>query len=108
MAVTRKGKTAITEYKVIDTEFTDGQALLEVNLLTGRTHQIRVHLAFIGAPIVGDSVYGYRKQRVKMNRHFLHAAKLAFDHPVTGERLSFESPLPPNLQGHLERLKKDA
>jgi 23S rRNA pseudouridine1911/1915/1917 synthase len=106
MAVTRKGKKAITEYKVIDIEFTDGQALLEVNLLTGRTHQIRVHLAFIGAPIVGDSVYGYRKQRVKMKRHFLHAAKLAFTHPVTGERLSFESPLPEDLKGHLERMRK--
>ncbi len=107
MAVTRKGKPSVTEYKVIDIEFTDGQALLEVNLLTGRTHQIRVHLAFIGAPIVGDSVYGFRKQRVKMKRHFLHAAKLAFTHPVTGERLSFESPLPADLQGHLDRLRKN-
>ncbi len=108
MAVQRGGKRAITEYKVIDAEFPEGQALLEVNLLTGRTHQIRVHLAFIGAPIVGDTVYGFRKQRVKLKRHFLHAAKLAFDHPVTGERLQFESPLPEDLKVLLEKLRENA
>lgn len=105
MAVIRAGKPAITEYRVIDSEFREGQALLEVNLLTGRTHQIRVHLAFIGAPIVGDTVYGFRKQRLRIKRHFLHAAKLAFDHPVTGERLRFESPLPMALKNVLEQLK---
>jgi 23S rRNA pseudouridine1911/1915/1917 synthase len=105
MAVTRQGKPAITEYKVIDTDFPGGQALLEINLLTGRTHQIRVHLAFIGSPIVGDSVYGFRKQRVRLNRHFLHAAKLAFIHPATGERLLFQSPLPEELQRVLAELK---
>jgi 23S rRNA pseudouridine1911/1915/1917 synthase len=105
MAVMRAGKSAITEYRVIDADFPDGQALLEVNLLTGRTHQIRVHLAFIGCPIVGDAVYGLRKQRVKLKRHFLHAAKLAFDHPAGGERLSFESPLPDELQNVLMELK---
>ncbi|MFN8372528.1 MAG: RluA family pseudouridine synthase [Anaerolineae bacterium] len=108
MAVTRAGKPAITEYKVIDMDFPEGQALLEVNLLTGRTHQIRVHLAFIGAPIVGDIVYGFRKQRVKMNRQFLHAAKLAFNHPLTGERLRFESPLPDDLRKIMDGLKLHA
>lgn len=106
MAVVRGGKRAITEYQVIDHEFNGDQALLRVTLLTGRTHQIRVHMAFIGCPIVGDSVYGYRTQRVRLKRQFLHAAELAFDHPVTGERLRFESPLPAGLQDILQKLKQ--
>lgn len=100
MAVMREGRPAITEYRVVDNEFPEGQVLAEVNILTGRTHQIRVHMAFIGAPIVGDKVYGFRKQRVALQRHFLHAARLTFDHPVTEERMTFEAPLP----GALERL----
>lgn len=105
MAVVREGKPAITEYKVIDTEFRDDFALVEVHILTGRTHQIRVHMAFIGCPIVGDTVYGFRKQRVSLKRYFLHAAHLAFDHPRTGERLSFNSELPPALKNTLEKLR---
>lgn len=105
MAVTREGKPAITEYTVMDNQFRDGQALAQVKLLTGRTHQIRVHMAFIRCPVVGDSVYGYRKQRVKMRRHFLHAARLSFDHPVTGETLTFESPLPIGLQAIMAKLR---
>jgi 23S rRNA pseudouridine1911/1915/1917 synthase len=106
MAVQRGGKPAITEYQVIDTAFTGDQALVKINLLTGRTHQIRVHMAFIGAPIVGDRVYGFRKQRVGLRRHFLHAASLAFDHPRTGERLRFEAQLPSGLQNILEKLRQ--
>jgi len=106
MAVVRGGKPAITEYRVIESDFSGDQALVRVNLLTGRTHQIRVHMAFIGAPIVGDSIYGFRKQRLKLKRHFLHAAELAFDHPRTGERLRFESPLPPGLTNVLEKLRQ--
>ncbi|MBZ0290567.1 MAG: RluA family pseudouridine synthase [Anaerolineae bacterium] len=105
MAVVRGGKPAITEYKVVESDFSGEQALVRVNLLTGRTHQIRVHMAFIGAPIVGDVVYGFRKQRVKLKRHFLHAAELSFDHPRTGERLHFESPLPSGLTNVLEKLR---
>jgi 23S rRNA pseudouridine1911/1915/1917 synthase len=105
MAVKRGGRPAVTEYTVIDEAFAGGQALVRVHLLTGRTHQIRVHMAFIGCPIVGDAVYGYRRQRVKLKRHFLHAAELAFDHPVSGERLRFESPLPPLLRDTLEKLR---
>lgn len=104
MAVTRGGRPAITEYEVIDHNFIEEQALVRVRLLTGRTHQIRVHMAFIGCPIVGDAVYGFRKQRLKLKRHFLHAAELAFDHPRTGERLHFTSPLPVGLQNILEKL----
>ena len=105
MAVARGGKPAITEYRVIEEDFTGDQALVRVSIETGRTHQIRVHLAFIGAPIVGDMVYGFRKQRIKLKRHFLHAAELAFDHPTTGERMTFESGLPAGLQNVLEKLR---
>jgi 23S rRNA pseudouridine1911/1915/1917 synthase len=106
MAVVRGGKPAITEYTIIEDDFVEDQALVRVKLLTGRTHQIRVHMAFIGCPIVGDTVYGFRKQRIKLKRHFLHAAELSFDHPISGERLHFESPLPPGLQNILEKLRE--
>jgi len=106
MAVQRGGKPAITEYEVIDDEFQEDRALVRVNLLTGRTHQIRVHMAFIGCPIVGDAVYGFRKQRLKLKRHFLHAAHLCFDHPRTGERLCFDVPLPAGLQNILDKLRE--
>lgn len=105
MAALRDGRPAVTEYIVIDTEFRDGQALVEVNLLTGRTHQIRVHMAFIGCPIVGDTVYGFRKQRIGLKRNFLHASKLAFAHPRTGETLAFESPLPVGLRDIMAKLR---
>jgi len=105
MAVLREGRDAITEYKVIDDNFQDQRALVEFYLFTGRTHQIRVHAAFIGCPVVGDTVYGYRKQRLKLKRQFLHAAKLAFDHPASGERLSFESDLPVGLVNILQKLR---
>jgi 23S rRNA pseudouridine1911/1915/1917 synthase len=105
MAVVSHGKPAVTEFRVLDTDFRDGQALIEAHILTGRTHQIRVHLAFIGSPIVGDRVYGFRRQRVGLKRHFLHAAKLSFDHPRTGERMTFESPLPTALQNTMDKLR---
>ena len=106
MAVLRGGRPAITEYEVIDNRFRDGRALLRVRLLTGRTHQIRVHLAFIGCPIVGDAVYGFRRQRLKLKRHFLHAAELAFDQPMSGQRLRFQAPLPDGLQQALAKLRE--
>lgn len=105
MAVVRDGKRAVTEFKVLDDDFHGGQALVELNILTGRTHQIRVHMAFIGCPIIGDQIYGYRKQRVGMKRNFLHATKLAFDHPETGERMQFESALPVGLQNVMDKLR---
>lgn len=105
MAVLRSGKPAISEYEVIDRDFLDDRALVRVTLLTGRTHQIRVHMAFIGCPIVGDAVYGFRKQRIKMKRQFLHAAHLCFDQPTSGERLCFDLPLPAGLQNILDKLR---
>jgi 23S rRNA pseudouridine1911/1915/1917 synthase len=80
----------------------DEHALLRVKLETGRMHQIRVHLAAIGLPVVGDPAYGVADDR--LDRQFLHAAELAFDHPVTGERLALASPLPADLQRFLDDL----
>jgi 23S rRNA pseudouridine1911/1915/1917 synthase len=78
-------------------------ALLDVRLETGRTHQIRVHLAAIGLPVVGDSVYGLPEPQ--LGRQFLHAWRLAFPHPVTGEQIEVESILPADLQAALARLE---
>jgi 23S rRNA pseudouridine1911/1915/1917 synthase len=80
----------------------DAHALLRVRLETGRTHQIRVHLAAIDLPVSGDTVYGVPEPG--LGRQFLHAAKLAFAHPFTGERVEAESPLPPDLAGFLSTL----
>lgn len=107
MAVQRDGKPAITEFAVLDNSFRDGATLVEFKLLTGRTHQIRVHAAFIGCPVVGDRVYGFRKQRSnKFKRNFLHASVLAFEHPRTGERVTFEAPLPPILEDFMKKLRE--
>jgi 23S rRNA pseudouridine1911/1915/1917 synthase len=89
------GRAARTHYRVI-TRYRD-VTLLEVKLESGRTHQIRVHLASIGHPVVGDPWYG-RPWRVESPRVFLHATRLTLAHPTTGESLAFESPLPPDLK----------
>jgi 23S rRNA pseudouridine1911/1915/1917 synthase len=94
-------KDAVTHFELV--ELLDEHALLRVRLETGRTHQIRVHLAAIGLPVVGDPVYGTPEPDLR--RQFLHAARLAFDHPVTGERVDVESPLPPDLEAALARTR---
>ena len=94
-------KDAVTHFELI--QLLDEHALLRVRLETGRTHQIRVHLAAIGLPVVGDPVYGTPEPGLR--RQFLHAARLAFDHPVTGERVDVESPLPPELETALARTR---
>ncbi len=104
MAVRREGREAITEFRVL--EYYADHALLEVHPLTGRTHQIRVHLAFIGHPVVGDTTYGYRKQRIRLKRHFLHAAELTVQSPSTGQPLTFSAPLPAGLQNILDKLPR--
>lgn len=104
--VPRGGREAQTEYRAL--EFYDAHTLVEAHPLTGRTHQIRIHMAFIGHPIVGDALYGFRKQRAKAPRLFLHAARLAFRLPSTGEWREFRSPLPDDLTAVLERLRGDA
>lgn len=102
-AVLREGRPAVSEFAVVE-RFEDGKTLVHVKLLTGRTHQIRVHMAFLGTPIVGDALYGFRKQSI--HGQFLHAWRLCFDQPRTGERLCFEAPLPPRLEAILEDLRK--
>lgn len=103
MAVVRSGRPAATHYRVVET--LRGFTLLEVHPQTGRTHQIRVHLAWMGYPLVGDRVYGRRKQTLLPDRHFLHARELRFTHPVTGQEMTFIAPLPPELVEVLERLR---
>jgi 23S rRNA pseudouridine1911/1915/1917 synthase len=103
MAVVRNGRQARTAYRVI--ERFEEHTLVEVRPQTGRTHQIRVHFAFIGHPLVGDRVYGYRRQRLPLRRQFLHAQTLSFRLPSTGEVVEFHSPLPDDLQQVLVGLR---
>lgn len=106
MAVIRGGRPAESDYQIVEW-FPDGRTLVDVKLLTGRTHQIRVHMAFINCPIVGDRVYGRKKNSLPLQRQFLHAHRLCFDHPSTGERLCFESKLPADLEQIVELLRKN-
>jgi 23S rRNA pseudouridine1911/1915/1917 synthase len=94
-------KDAVTHFEVV--ELLPAHALLRVRLETGRTHQIRVHLAAIGLPVAGDPVYGAPEPGLR--RQFLHAARLAFVHPVTGEAVDVASPLPSDLEQALERAR---
>lgn len=98
-----KGRPAASEYRVLES-FPE-HTLFEVHPETGRTHQIRLHLAFINCPIVGDTVYGRRKPSLSIKRHFLHAAKLTIQLPGEPEPRTFESPLPPDLSEVLEELR---
>lgn len=97
---TKKPHTAETRYSVLK-EY-GKSTLLEVQPITGRTHQIRVHLAASGHPIVGDSRYGRRKRKIRSPRLFLHAFSLKFIHPEKGEKVEFSSPLPPDLKNYLD------
>lgn len=94
MAVVAGGRESVTRYRVVET--IAGHALVELILETGRTHQIRVHLAYLGYPIIGDGIYG--RGHPELSRHFLHASNLAFSHPVKGLQMDFRSELPPELQ----------
>ena len=104
MAVVRGGREAISEFKVL--EYYEEFALLDVQIFTGRTHQIRVHLAFIDHPVVGDLIYGFRKQRIKLKRNFLHAHQITIQSPSTGEPLTLTAPLPAGLQHVLDKLPR--
>jgi len=104
MAISKSGKIAITEYKVLE-QFEDA-ALVECILHTGRTHQIRLHLASIGHPCLGDIVYGFKKNRYNLKGQALHSASLTISHPSTGERLTFNAPVPEYMQKLLEKLRK--
>jgi len=118
MAVRHDGRRAVTHYRLI--ERFRGHTYLKVKLETGRTHQIRLHLSHLRHPIVGDPVYGGRLALPKgatprliavlraFKRQALHATRLAFDHPRTGRRMSFESPVPQDYAELLDALREDA
>lgn len=89
-----KGKDAITHYRVLDRFAVANVSYLELTLETGRTHQIRVHMAHLGHPVLGDPVYGRRKEPYTLAGQALHAKVLGFKHPLNGEYLEFDSPLP--------------
>ncbi|GAA0767461.1 RluA family pseudouridine synthase [Clostridium subterminale] len=105
MAVVKDGKEAITNYKVL--ERFKSNTLVECRLETGRTHQIRVHMAHLHHPLIGDQVYGYKKQRFKLQGQALHAKNLGFIHPTTGEYMEFDSQLPEYFQDILDKLRKE-
>jgi 23S rRNA pseudouridine1911/1915/1917 synthase len=105
-AVVTDGKPSVTHYETL--EAFRAATLLDVHLETGRTHQIRVHFAHLRHPLVGDTMYGADPQlaaRLGVDRQWLHAAHLGFDHPGTGERVAFDSPLPADLETALDRLR---
>lgn len=121
MAVTKRGgRDAVTHFRVLESwggaagadksaaaprRGAGGYSLIEVRLETGRTHQIRVHLAAIGHPVAGDKVYGRRKDELGVGRQFLHSARLRFTHPETGVTVDVSSPLPPDLDSVLGKLR---
>jgi 23S rRNA pseudouridine1911/1915/1917 synthase len=100
---TDKPREAVTHFEV--RELLPRHTLLDVRLETGRTHQIRVHLAAVDLPVAGDAVYG-RPRELDLERQFLHAGRLAFPHPFTEERVDVESPLPPDLEAALKRARR--
>jgi 23S rRNA pseudouridine1911/1915/1917 synthase len=103
------GREALTCWKILE-EFPNNMAYLEVRPATGRTHQIRVHMSYLGHPVAGDSLYGNKQLKTAsdnfgIKRHCLHAYSLSFQHPVTGQHLEFVAPLWPDMQYLLERLR---
>jgi 23S rRNA pseudouridine1911/1915/1917 synthase len=116
----QSARRAITEWKVLE-RFGEAAALVEVTLHTGRTHQIRVHLAEAGHPLLADAAYGGRRREARLGaehpasraaeavgRQALHAWKLSFDHPTTGRRMAFEAPIPGDLAKAIELLRAEA
>ena len=104
--VAHGGREARTEYCVLE-RFSQ-HTLAEAKPITGRTHQIRIHFAFIGHPVAGDHVYGFRKQRLSLRRQFLHAARIGFRLPSSGEAMEFTADLPHDLASVLDELRQSA
>lgn len=105
MAVVANGKEAITFYKVIQ-RYSD-YTLLELDLKTGRTHQIRVHFAYLGYPVAGDKTYGRREKNLLISRQAVHSNELGFYHPESKEFVKFCSPLPEDIQTAIRKIKRD-
>ena len=108
MAVEENGKEAITQFKVLERYKTKNgsYSLLEVKIDTGRTHQIRVHLSYIGHPLIGDRTYSNGKNEFGIEGQCLHSQKLEFRHPITGKILKLEAPLPEYFKGVLDKLEQ--
>ena len=108
MAVeTAHGKNAVTHYRVLERFATADATYVELRLETGRTHQIRVHMAHLGHPVIGDPVYGRRKEPYQLNGQALHAKVLGFKHPVTGKYMEFDSELPAYFQALLAEFRAE-
>ena len=105
MAVCAGGREAVTHYHVLE-HFGNEYTLAECVLETGRTHQIRVHMASIGHSVVGDKTYGIKKERFNLAGQLLHAATLGFVHPKSGEYMEFSAPIPDYFENILEKLRK--
>ena len=106
MDVNKEGKEAITHFKVLR-RYKNKYTLLQINLETGRTHQIRVHLSYIGYPIIGDEVYSNGKNEWGIKGQCLHAWKLEFMHPITKEKISLEAEIPEYLKNILKELEEE-
>ena len=104
MDIVEDGRRAVTHYEVLE-QYDKGVSLIKCTLETGRTHQIRVHMASIGHPLVGDLVYGFKKQKFKIEGQALHAKTLGFIHPRTGEYIEFTSELPEYFKELLGKLR---
>ncbi len=104
MAIVSGGREAVTHYRVLE-QFSE-YTLLECNLETGRTHQIRVHMAHLGHSIVGDKTYGMKKEKFNLDGQLLHAKTLGFDHPATRETMKFTSEIPDYFENVLNVLRK--
>ena len=106
MDVDKNGKEAITHFKVLG-RYKNKYTLLQINLETGRTHQIRVHLSHIGYPIIGDEVYSNGKNEWNVSGQCLHAWKLEFNHPITGKKISLEAEIPEYLKNIIKELEEE-
>lgn len=106
MAVDPKGKNAVTHFKVLERFYKNNCTLLEIKIETGRTHQIRVHLSYIGYPIIGDDIYSNGKNKWNIQGQCLHAKSLKFKHPITGKDLYIDAKLPEYFENLINELKK--
>jgi 23S rRNA pseudouridine1911/1915/1917 synthase len=106
VVTSEKGRQAVSEYRTLATF--PAHTLLEVHPITGRTHQIRLHLAFLGCPVAGDTIYGRREASFPINRHFLHAVRLQVQLRGEAGLRTFEAPLPPELQKIIDLLNQGA
>ena len=104
MDIVEDGRRAVTHYEVLE-QYDKGVSLIKCTLETGRTHQIRVHMASIGHPLVGDQTYGFKKQKFKIEGQALHAKTLGFTHPSTGEYIEFTSDLPEYFEELIKKLR---